>query len=315
MHKYQTTMFKNLLFALAGATSAYIITAVNKHAVDYTSELLGLKKASVTKYKTSKKKGLHKTIGKKLSAHNSAPSLAAASKAKGKKLSAHKAAPSPTAVRKVKAKELIAHKPAPGPAAASKAKGTELSADKAAPSPTAVRKVKAKEPAKPKKASKRITKVAEGVVSSPQKLVEERQVSEENIEGCVSNIERHYKILTFVKPQKDEDVVGATKGEAEVIFVLRKEGRLLSLFDIRDCAIGNTIVLDKHVIPNQSCTWIIQMDVAVVADAKVICLDVMSLLASADNKTSHGYVVQGEMVDIVKKCVEKVRQMHADNRK
>jgi len=287
MHKYQTTMFDILLFAL-GATSACIVATVNKHAVDYTRELLGLKKARDTKYKTSKKKGLHKTIAKKLSAHNSAPSLAAASKAKGKKLSAP---------------------------AASKAKGTKLSADKAAPSPTAVRKVKAKEPAKPKQASKRITKVAEGVVSSPQKLVEERQVSEENIEGSASNIERHYKILTFVKPQKDEDVVGATKGEAEVMFVLGKEGRRLSLLDIRDGAIGNTNVLDKHVIPNQSCTWIIQMDVAVVADAKVICLDVMSLLASADNKTSHGYVVQGEMVDIVKKCVEKVRQMHADNRK
>ena len=294
MHKYQTTMFDILLFAL-GATSACIVATVNKHAVDYTRELLGLKKARDTKYKTSKKKGLHKTIAKKLSAHNSAPSLAAASKAKGKKLSAHK--------------------PAPGPAAASKAKGTELSAHKAAPSPTAVRKVKAKEPAKPKQASKRITKVAEGVVSSPQKLVEERQVSEENIEGSVSNIERHYKILTFVKPQKDEDVVGATKGEAEVMFVLGKEGRRLSLLDIRDGAIGNTNVLDKHVIPNQSCTWIIQMDEAVVADAKLICLDVMSLLASADNKTSHGYVLQGEMVDIVKKCVEKVRQMHADNRK
>jgi len=288
MHKYQTTMFDILLFAL-GATSACIVATVNKHAVDYTRELLGLKKARDTKYKTSKKKGLHKTIAKP------APSPAAAIKAKGKKLSA---------------------------AAASKAKGKKLSAHNSAPSLAAASKPKGKKPAKPEKASNLNTKLAEGLVSSPHKLVEEREVSEAKIEGSASNEECHYKIVTFVMPQQDEDVVGATKGEGKVMFVLEKTGRRIRLMGIMDGPEGKMNVLDKHVIPKQSCTWIVQMDEAPVTDAKsktqgqeLIYMDVSSLLASADNKTSHGYVVQGEMVDIVKKCVEKVRQMHADNRK
>ena len=191
----------------------------------------------------------------------------------------------------------------------------KLSAHKAAPSRDAASKAKGKKPASPQRASNRNNKVAEGLVSSPQKLIDEREVNEANIEGSASNVERHYKILTFVMPQKDEDVVGATKGEGKLMFVLGKKNRHLILMGILDGPNGNSKVLDTHVIPKQSCTWIVQVDEVLVTDENLICIDVFSLLASADNTTSHGYVVQGEMVDIVKKCVEKVLQIHEGNRK
>ena len=269
-------MFVKLACALVGAASACFIATVNKHAVGYTRELFGLAKASDTM-----------TGGVRRKYQRSKKQV----------------------LQKTIAKKLSAHKAAPSRDAASKAKGKKPASE------TKASKAKGKKPASPQRASNRNNKVAEGLVSSPQKLIDEREVNEANIEGSASNVERHYKILTFVMPQKDEDVVGATKGEGKLMFVLGKKNRHLILMGILDGPNGNSKVLDTHVIPKQSCTWIVQVDEVLVTDENLICIDVFSLLASADNTTSHGYVVQGEMVDIVKKCVEKVRQMHADNRK
>ena len=258
MHTYQTTMLETFLFAAAGAVSAGIVAAVHKHALNCTRELLGLKKASNTitggvrpKSQRSKKPVLHKTIAKKPSADQAAPSRDAASKAKGKK------------------------------------------------------------PASPKKASNRTAKVAKGLVSSHQKLIEERKLNEEHSEGPGSKQLIHYQIITYVTPLKDGE-------PGRPMFVLKQKGREISLMGLNEGPVCKRIVLSTHVMKEESKNFIIQMDEASVSEKQgqeLIYMDVDSLMASADNKTSHGFVVQGEMVDIVKKCVEKVLQMHEDNRK
>jgi len=185
-----------------------------------------------------------------------------------------------------------------------KAIAKKPSANKAAAS-------KGKKTANPKKASNRTAKVAKGLVSSHQELIDESEVNEDHSEGSGSKELIHCQIITYVTPLKDGE-------PGRPMFVLKQKGREISLLGLIEGPGGKRNVLITHVMKEESCTWIIQMDEASMSEKQgqeLIYMDVDSLMASAQNKTSHGFVVQGEMVDIVKKCVEKVLQMHEDNRK